>query len=280
MQNRPALTDSLDAKWLVLDGYNFGIDYQTAVSRAGRRLLIVDDDARHDKYRTDLVLNQNIGITPQFYAGKDVRARLLTGANYVMLRREFRLFPSSQHPRTASGDVVRRVLITLGGSDESNVTGQVLESLRQCAGPDCAIDVLIGPGNPHEATLRKQCENFENRVTLHVSPPAERLPELMAGCEMAISAAGSSVYEFGFLGVPLILIVTASNQRPTARNLAKLEAATALDSEVPGWVKQLAVEMRANLDNPSLRARRAAKFRSLIDGQGACRVVDEMRALA
>jgi UDP-2,4-diacetamido-2,4,6-trideoxy-beta-L-altropyranose hydrolase len=209
-----------------------------------------------------------------------VRARLLTGAKYVMLRREFRRFPSSKPPRAASGEVVKRVLITLGGSDESNVTGQVLESLRQCAGPDCAIDVLIGPGNPHQAALRKQCKNIRNRVTLHVSPPAERLPELMAESEMAISAAGSSVYEFGFLGVPLILIVTASNQRPTARNLAALDAATALDAEVPGWTDQLAVEIQAYLENLSLRAKRAEKSRSLIDGQGACRVAEEMRALA
>src|SRR5271163_4979085 len=55
-------------QWLVLDGYDFGPNYQMALRDARWRLLFIDDDWRHERYHVDMLLNQNAGVSAAVYA--------------------------------------------------------------------------------------------------------------------------------------------------------------------------------------------------------------------
>ena len=52
------LAREIGADWVVLDGYQFGTEFQQAIKDAGMRLLVVDDDGCAQHYVADLILNQ------------------------------------------------------------------------------------------------------------------------------------------------------------------------------------------------------------------------------
>ena len=50
------------AQWIVVDGYQFGAQYQRLIKQAGKKLLFVDDNGHEEHYFADLVLNQKVPV--------------------------------------------------------------------------------------------------------------------------------------------------------------------------------------------------------------------------
>jgi UDP-2,4-diacetamido-2,4,6-trideoxy-beta-L-altropyranose hydrolase len=277
------LAESIAPKCLVLDGYDFGPVFQLALRDVKWRLLLIDDDGRHPRYHADVLLNQNAGAADVLYGRHMHGTRLLLGCQYAMLRREFLQTP--RKPNTSRS--VSRLLLSLGGADPKNLTERFLAVLWPCIPADCEIHVLIGPANPHVTTImsgtygikpaREITANMK-RTILHVAPP--NVPQIMADCDLAITAAGSSVYELGYLGVPMLLAVTAQNQRPIAAALDQLGAAARIDEFHENLTADLPSALESMIADPERRASCAAKFRQLVDGRGAARVVEVLRELS
>jgi UDP-2,4-diacetamido-2,4,6-trideoxy-beta-L-altropyranose hydrolase len=93
LQETLRIANVVRPQWLVLDGYDFGPNYQLALRDSRWRLLFIDDDWRHERYHADILLNQNVGATAALYASRKVGARLLLGCQYALLRRDFRARP-------------------------------------------------------------------------------------------------------------------------------------------------------------------------------------------
>ena len=79
-----------NADWVVVDGYQFGADYQSLIKSAEFKVLFMDDYVHAEPYTADLVLNQNLQASPSLYAKRGSSTDLLLGPRYAMLRREFR----------------------------------------------------------------------------------------------------------------------------------------------------------------------------------------------
>jgi UDP-2,4-diacetamido-2,4,6-trideoxy-beta-L-altropyranose hydrolase len=257
------------AKWLVLDGYHFTPDYRAALKVSGLRLLIIDDLADTDLSAADILLNQNAYATAQMYP---VASRLLLGSQHALLRREFLPWRSQ---RGAEPEEAREVLITLGGGDPDNVTLRVLHLLAGMTERRLVLKVIVGSANPHVESLRAALP-MNHEIEVLVNPP--NLPELMSRAHVAISAAGSSCWELACLGLPMLLIITADNQRGVAARLEELGLAVCL-----GWhedfPKQDTLEcLRDFLEDAPRRRRMSEEARLLVDGRGAGRVVEAMLA--
>jgi UDP-2,4-diacetamido-2,4,6-trideoxy-beta-L-altropyranose hydrolase len=266
------LAEAIAPKWLVLDGYDFGSVFQLALRDEKWRLLSIDDDGRHGEYHAEVLLNQNAGALAVLYGRHMHATRLLLGCQYVLLRREF----LQMSRKTASVAFPSRVLLSLGGADLGNLTEQFLKISRNCTLAACDIDVLVGPANPHLDRLRQLAGEMK-RVVLYEAP--DNVPEIMSACDMAITAAGSSVYELGYLGVPMLLVVTAENQQPIAAALDRLEAARSLDKFGTCSTADLEFAIDTFLHNAVLRDKCMARALELVDGQGAARVVAILRHL-
>jgi len=211
----------------------------------------------------------------------------LLGCKYVMLRREFLQTPR----KLEASQTISELLLSLGGGDAKNLTEQFLPVLWPCVPADCKIHVLIGPANPHKtarttvlhrrtggAKFAREIVANVKRTIFHVAPP--NVPAIMANCDLAITAAGSSVYELGYLGVPMLLAVAASNQRPIAAALDQLGAAVRIDEFHGNLAADLPSALEMMISDPERRATCAAKFRELVDGHGAARVVEVLREVS
>lgn len=83
------LAHRVKARWIVVDGYHFGAEYQQAIKKSGLRLLAIDDYGHSSHYYADLVLNQNTSADESLYVNREPGTELLLGTRYTLLRREF-----------------------------------------------------------------------------------------------------------------------------------------------------------------------------------------------
>ncbi len=273
----PATLAALDAMpgcAAALDGYHFDAAYQRTVRAHAAASLVVDDAGGRDGYEADLLLNQNLGAEALAYRLPAHCAPLL-GPRYALLRPEF-LAPGLRRERQP--ERVARVVVTMGGADPSNHTGAALGALAAAhrAHPGFAVTAIVGAANPNLPALRAQVASLPMPVTLEVAP--EGMPGLLAAADLAVSAAGSTVWELAHLGVPTVAVVIADNQ---ARIAAALDAAGAAVSmgEAPDALVLTSVITRL-LDVQTQRESLAAAARALVDGKGASRVAGALMSEA
>ena len=261
------------ARWIAADGYSFAPEYQEGIRDAGLRLLVIDDYGHLPRYCGSMILNQNLNANPGWYATETGGAELLLGSKYVLLRREFTRW-SNREPRAGNPGICR-VLVTTGGADASGTRGRILNALALLGQP-VEVSVVVGPLSAAASPREETADQSAGFVRFLPDPPD--MPALMAETDIAIAAAGSTVWELCFMGVPALLLVTAQNQVWIAEQLDQAGAALNL-----GWAHSLDPQKIAgalgDLVNSAARRRQMSQAgRALVDGQGAARVVARMRS--
>jgi UDP-2,4-diacetamido-2,4,6-trideoxy-beta-L-altropyranose hydrolase len=254
------------AAWVVVDGYQFGSAYQTALRTPGLKVLFVDDHGDSSQYPADLVLNQNLHAGEGLYHGRAAHTRLLLGPRYILLRREFAFW----RKRTFGiASRARRILVTMGGSDPDNVTEQILKILL--TEPDLELTVVVGGSNPHLANIEHLVEGANRPIRL--LKDVSDMPALMVWADLVVSGAGTTSWEICMMGLPAALCVLAPNQKGIAADLARLGAAAHLGhaGKVPGdETRKTLCEL---MQSQAKRAKMSARGREIVDGYGAERVL-------
>lgn len=227
-QETAAILASLQPDWLVVDHYALDQRWEDALSPHYRKLLVIDDLADRP-HHCDLLLDQNLGSQPEQYAPwVPAHCQVLTGPQYALLRPEFAALRPFSLQRRQAQPALRQLLITMGGVDQPNATGQVLQALKACALPtDCRITVVMGLTAPWLQNVRELAAQmlWPTEVVVNVNDMARR----MADSDLAIGAAGSTSWERCCLGLPTLMVVLADNQRDIAIGLERAGAAIALD---------------------------------------------------
>jgi UDP-2,4-diacetamido-2,4,6-trideoxy-beta-L-altropyranose hydrolase len=255
------------AAWVVVDGYQFGADYQRQLKAVGLKLLFVDDNGHAGHYCADLVLNQNAHAQESFYQDREAYTQLLLGSRYALLRREFARWHDWKREIVPVG---RRVLVTMGGGDPDNVTSRVIEALARLGAQGLETTVVIGGSNPHSESLGRLAARYGDSVKLQRD--VSNMPELMMWADVAISAAGTTCWEICALGLPAILIDLAENQRPVAEELNRRGCGIHLDNENGVSAEEIAAAVGALLLSRDTRLAVSERARTLCDGRGASRV--------
>lgn len=266
-----ALARQQDAAWIAADGYHFDAAYQKAIKDAGLCLLALDDYGHANHYCADLVLNQNLHAAEALYARREPYTRLLLGTRYALLRREFRTRRSEPRQTPA---IARRVLVTLGGSDPDNVTGEVIRALGQVDMDGLEVVIVAGGSNPHYEALRTAVSGAPRAIRLLRN--VQNMPERMVWADMAVLAGGSTCWEAAFLGLPSLLLVLADNQRAVAEGMEAEGAARSLGRAETVSPDQIADALTQMLWDAPSRERMSRRGQTLVDGNGAGRVARAM----
>ncbi|GAA2634164.1 hypothetical protein GCM10010411_86160 [Actinomadura fulvescens] len=254
---------SLDV--LVIDSYATDPACADAVRRAGTTVLaIVDGD--HRGQHADLYLDQNLGaehLPIELPAGSS----RLAGAEFVLLRDCVRrLRPHA--PRQPRGGVPR-VLCFLGGTDAADAAAAVMR-LAVATGAPFAATVVAARETSAQDVAAIEPSPGQSLVPV---PPTARIAELAADADLAICAAGSSIWELMCLGVPSALVHVADNQLIGYRATVSRGLAAGLGH--PARPSEGAEEtLRRLLTDPGERLATAARGHAFIDGRGRERVCD------
>lgn len=267
-----ALLDGRAIDWLVVDHYALDARWERRLRPACRKLMVIDDlaDRPHD---CDLLLDQNLGRRPEDYADRvPGHCRILAGPVYALLRPEFAALREYSLARRAAPRL-ERLLISLGGVDKDNVTGRVLEALKDCVLTDgLRITVVMGARAPWIEEVRSLARGMPWATEVRVD--VNDMAGLMADSDLAIGAAGGTAWERACLGLPCLLLVLADNQRPGAEALGVAGGVIPLDGG-PALAGELRLALERFLDPARLRDMGIAISR-VADGLGVGRVVRAM----
>ena len=270
--NTATALQSLRPDWLVVDHYALDRAWELEVRPFCNNLMVVDDlvDRPHD---CDLLLDQTFGRAEGDYAGLAPHGCVvLAGTRYALLRPEFSALREHSLRRRASG-VLRKILVSMGGVDQMNATGRVLQAVHQCTLPqDCRLTVLMGAQAPWLDEVRKQAAALPWPCEVKVD--ASNVAELVADCDLAIGAAGGSAWERCALGVPSLLVVAAGNQQDVARSLERAGAARLLGGI--DFIAMALPRVMAGIGSEALAGMSRAA-RGVCDGRGAGRVAGVLR---
>ena len=285
---------SITSNVIIVDSYYVTADYlrslQNRMKESAGKLVYIDDVYKFP-YPVDILVDYNAYASHSTYIGlyRDSTApQLILGPTYTPLRSMFQNIP-----KRIQKDKVKNILISTGGSDELHLAIALLRGimLRETRGvqDNKYYHFLLGAMNADKEEIKKLSEGRENIVLHEKVADMKGLIECM---DLAISAAGSTLYEISACGVPLITYSLADNQIPGAEAFEKLELAVNVgDLRDPESIDP-ALVMSGTLSSDAAERllvaadelcydyeRRVAmgiRMQDLIDGYGADRMVQRI----
>jgi spore coat polysaccharide biosynthesis predicted glycosyltransferase SpsG len=266
-----ALRGESGPAWLLLDGYHFDREYMAALQQTGTRVCVVDDLADRAFFPAQIVVNPNCYAHRLHYDGPPGLQTLL-GGRYVMLREEF--LAMDRHPPAQAARPGRNLLVTMGGGEASQALLEVLDILPLAGVDDLSVHVVAGFACERREELLRSAE--AQPYACRVSFAVENMAPLLSWAHATVSAAGGSVWEMAYAGVPAALTVLADNQRLIAAELAAAGAALALGRS-PGLDPRRASRIVHRLmTDQTLRKALIDAGQGLVDGCGPARIVAAM----
>ncbi len=269
------ILESLHPDWLVVDHYALDARWHAMLAPYYRRLFAIDDLADRPLL-CDLLLDQTYARSPADYQPwLPTACQVLCGSEFALLRPQFNALREQSLARRTAPQL-RQLLVTMGGVDKNNVTGQVLDAIRQSKlALGCQVTVVMGITAPWLAEVQAQAATlpWPCRVLVNVG----NMARLMADSDLCIGAAGSTAWERCTLGVPSVMAVTADNQNSIAQALDASGAAISLgSSESPQFAARLQAAIGHFADNAEALRLASIAAAAITDGKGTDIVSDKL----
>lgn len=270
-----SLITELTPRKVILDTYYVTQDYMNALN-AVCSLVYIDDLAAFP-YPCSAVVNYNaygpdLNYDALYDRSSIKKPQQYLGIKYVPLREEFRDAGSHVQPERVS-----EVLISTGGADPRHIVLKMLKALLVCE-IKYHFHFILGSMNADAEEIIALSEASHN-ITIHRN--VRDMKTLMMECDIAVSAAGSTLYELCACGVPAITYVSADNQIMGAEAFQKLKLMKSIGDirEIPDYVKIILEEIDRLAADHSLRREISARMQDMIDGHGAERLTQELSNL-
>lgn len=215
-QTRQVLPEKIDC--LIVDHYALDARWESQMRSVCQKIVVIDDlaDREHD---CDILLDQNLGTTEADYSNLvPTHCIKLIGPKFALLRPEFAQWREYSLQRR-HGNCLRKILVSMGGIDQFNVTSIVLKALSKINVLDgVQVFVVMGDNAPFLDDVRSICQ--EMLISTTVLTNVNNMAELMANSDLVIGAVGATTWERFCLGIPSICIPVAHNQEKLASFLA------------------------------------------------------------
>lgn len=243
--------------YCIIDSYLATGDSYNLIAQKAYRCLYIDDQARIS-YPKGIIVNPSLYFDVSKYNNQS-KTRIYNGPEYVIVRKEFIGIKRKQVVNKK-----REILLTVGGSDIRKllprITGWVLQQFQETH-----INILIGHVSEEIELLA-----LDPRITIYQNVVADVVKELMLRSDLAITAAGQTIYEMLVTKTPFIPIIIIDNQK----------------DNIEGLIKYKLNQRAVHYDDPNLKAKlmhMIASYQPLIDieskntvdGKGAERIIDK-----
>lgn len=227
----------------------------------GSKICLIDN-ATSTRLMADIVIypvahfDRSLGL--QGFKGKK-----FIGAKYFPLNAEFRRAKKIRHATFT-------VLVTMGGSDPNKITLKVAKALEKIKGGLRVVFVLGAASKRQELPKDKRFKIVRN---------PGNMARLMSGCDLAITAFGTTLYELAYMGVPALIISNYKNEKDEVRTFERRGTSIYL-----GHFKRVSDRSISNtvndlMDNKRKMSALSRNGKKLVDGKGAMRIVRILRGV-
>lgn len=249
----------------IIDSYKASESLYRLIAEHSVKLLCIDDYNRMP-YPRGIVVNPSI-YTEELEYPLDRNIKYLLGRDYVILRKTFCCNKLRQVRHE-----VKEILVTLGGSDIRNLTPQIIETLQNNY-PKIKKNVVIGKGYDKIDDIKKISDRNTN-ILFNLNE--DDMKNIMLESDVAITAAGQTVYELLSMGVPFIPIQVIDNQVFTTKGLIKHKLVDKiLYWDMVDFQNELLSEL-GKIISYDKRKEINKKYKDYIDGLGVKRIISEL----
>ena len=281
----------------ISDGSIGNMNHDISVNHSGGGKLIYIDDVLFFPYPCDILINYNIYADESRYRTlyRDaVLPELLLGTAYAPLRREFAgaecrnvgkgyedTCTDRKHIGQASDGCnpdkyIRGILVSTGGADFEHLMIELVREVKR-RDTEYVFHFIVGAANEDRDAIFAEASG-EDSIVLHEN--VTDMAELMLSCDVAISAAGSTLYELCVCRVPTITYILADNQIPGAHGFEQrgiMKCAGDIRELGAGALASKLTDMALQLyDNKEERMLISKRQGNVVDGKGAERVVERI----
>jgi spore coat polysaccharide biosynthesis predicted glycosyltransferase SpsG len=241
------------------------------VREAGLFACAIDDNSCDD-VRAHVVINGDAHAKEQRYRAVNANATFLLGPEYALVAPGFTdgIDPPRVPPRSA--------LLALGGSDPYRLMPALIHGVAALSG-SLTWEIVIGPFAARDEATATALASVGDGATVQHGPASLR--DSIARSDVALTAAGQTLYEMAALGRPAVAIAVAGNQEPQleafVRQGAVVSAGRAQDGDAAARAVTLVAELAADAARLAAMSEAGRRF---IDGRGASRAIDAVLALA
>ena len=237
------------------------------------------DDLFEEVYPVDALINYNAYHVQFPYKEEyqetqyEKKTRLCLGPEYVPLREEF----GKNDLQDGSENTV---LLSCGGGDVLQSLYGILEkAVRDSRFSDTLFHVVVGRYHQKKELLEQLAEVY-NHVILHHN--VNNMAELMEQNCIAVSAAGTMLYELCAMERPTVFFITADNQRYDSDFFAeddRMFFAGDIRTDREECLERILDGIKELLEHPQKRKRMKEKLRMVTDGRGALRIAEVLEEM-
>lgn len=177
-------------------------------------------------------------------------------------------------------DPAETLLITFGGVDLNDLTGQVVGILPAVleSAPISSVRIVLGLGYPHGDELEEVVRGLPRPVAdkIDIQRNVKNMATLMRQADVAVTSNGRTVYELAAMGVPTISI--SQNDRETMHLFARYSNGVRYlgmaSAQTPQQVQEALVDI---ITHPELRRKMREALLQTDLRNGLSRVLDEIQ---
>ncbi len=260
-----ALIQKEQISQLLIDSYYVTAEYLAALREHVFVSYIDDINAFH--YPVDEIICYANYHDQMGYDREYPKVHKCLGTQYAPLRQEYADCPSK-----FVRERVESILIMSGGSDPCDALRRIVQSMPQ--GKYRKVTVICGAYYPFYEELLKLSETRPELQVLRSQPD---IKSYMEEADVAITAAGSTLYELCAVGTPAISYTFADNQMPNARSFDRDGIIPyAGDFRTEDISRRLWELLECSYREQSKRRKISAVMQSKVDGHGAVRIAGQL----
>lgn len=236
-----------------------------AVQAAGSRSLLVCDRARPFTTPADFVVSGHLDLP------ESLDPTRMYGGAYFMLDPRFAALERSCPPSP-----IRRLAVTLGGSDHEDLTLRLLRALADVA-PGLEVDLAISRASGAVEGVIDAAPALALELRLHVD--AVGLLELWRQAEAAVTAGGNSLFERVACRIPGATLCQTALQSEHARAMAERGVNVELGDGRELSDERLRRRLESFLVDAAGHRSQYVHAPCVIDGRGTLRVRERLELL-
>lgn len=257
--------------YVLVDSYYISIEYMKKIQKLTKVAYI--DDLCNVVYPCDTLICyanycKKYNLTERYGA----QTQLLLGCDFVPLRKTF-----SDIEKHKNNYLVKEILVLSGGADQYHFLKMFLRTweARMDSWKGIKLSVICGVYN---MDYKEIVETYAEDERVEILTNVANIEMYMKQTDIAISAAGTSLYELCACGTPTICYTLADNQLENAKSFHEDEimiyAGDVRDFELAKNIIDIAEQLMLDCDK---RKKMSEKMMSLVDGQGARRIVSKLK---
>ena len=162
---------------------------------------------------TDILVNTNVISKTHRYQTSGYTQQII-GSEYLIFNTQFRSNPNFK----SANDSSTNALVFLGNADFNQITTRVMKALDDGNLAVSKVHLLIGGLNPNANTIQELAKQMSYPIEIHQN--VTDMKSLYAQTNVAITAAGMSMWEMALYQIPQIVIASSDREKTYTSYLA------------------------------------------------------------